>query len=457
MTSAQLGQQLTLAFTATTALASKTQEPLGSSTLFGQIPQPGLEASSAPVIRPANPDTSAPESGEPFQPEPPPQTPPASAAEIEPEPPRNHHNYRVTKADRHGSGSLKAKCRDNLAAIELLKRVEADDRRPTPPEKRSLVRYVGWGGLPQVFDSCNEEWTPERQRLERLLTPEELESARASTLNAHYTAPGVVSAMYDALRRLGFSHGRVLEPALGLGHFIGLMPDDMQARSRITGIEIDSVTARLAKLLYPDADIRHKPFEESVLPDGGFDVAIGNIPFGNYKPFDPRFKGWNFLIHDYFFAAALGKVRHGGLITFITSKGTLDKHDTVLREYVSQQADLVAAIRLPNDAFKKNANTEVPTDIVMLRKRLPGELPSGPAWRNVVETTNSAGETIPVNEYFAAHPEMMLGEMRLEGRLYSRAEPTLVGNGIPLEVRLAQAVALLPSVCLPRLPTLKSL
>jgi hypothetical protein len=143
-----------------------------------------------------------------------------------------------------------------LAAIELLKRVEADDRRPTPQEKRSLVRYVGWGGLPQVFDSRNEEWTPERQRLERLLTPEELESARASTLNAHYTAPGVVSAMYDALRRLGFSHGRVLEPALGLGHYIGLMPDDMQARSRITGIEIDSVTARLAKLLYPDADIR---------------------------------------------------------------------------------------------------------------------------------------------------------------------------------------------------------
>jgi hypothetical protein len=228
MTSAQLGQQLTLDFTATTALASRTQEPVASSTLFGQIPQPGLDRSSTLVIRPANPDAPAPQPGEPFQPDSPPQTTPTSLVVIEPEPPRNQHSYRITKADRLGSGSLKAKCLDNLAAIELLKRVEADDRRPTPQEKRSLVRYVGWGGLPQVFDSYNEEWTPEQQRLERLLTPEELESAHASTLNAHYTAPSVVSAMYDALRRLGFSHGRVLEPALGLGHFIGLMPDDMQ-------------------------------------------------------------------------------------------------------------------------------------------------------------------------------------------------------------------------------------
>jgi len=413
MTSARLGQQLTLDFSATATPASGTQEPPASSIPFGRISQAGLALSSA--------------------------------AAIDPEPPRNQHNYRITEADGLGSGSLKVKCRDNLTALELLKRIEADDRRPTPAERRALIRYVGWGGLPQVFDTRNDAWLTERQRLEQLLTPEELESARATTLNAHYTAPGVVSAMYDALRRLGFSQGRVLEPALGLGHFIGLMPDDLHARSRITGIEIDSVTARLAKLLYPDADIRHKPFEESVLPDGGFDVAVGNVPFGDYKPFDPRFKGWNFLIHDYFFAATLEKVRPGGLIMFITSKGTLDKQDTALREYVSQQADLVGAIRLPNDAFKKNANTEVTTDIVMLRKRLPGELPSGPAWKNVAEITNSAEEIIPVNEYFAAHPEMMLGEMRLEGRMYARTEPTLVGNGVPLEERLAQVVARLPS------------
>jgi N12 class adenine-specific DNA methylase len=402
---------------------------MASSALLGQISQPGIALWSAPIEIPGEAEASAMQTKEP----------------LEPEPPRNQHNYRITEADHLGSGSLKSKCQHNLAALELLKRIEAEDRRPTPSERRTLVRYVGWGGLPQVFDSRNEQWSQEGQRLEQLLTPEELESARAATLNAHYTAPGVISAMYDALRRFGFSQGRLLEPALGLGHFIGLMPDDMHARTRITGIEIDSATARLARLLYPDADIRHKPFEESVLPDGGFDAAIGNIPFGDYKPFDPRFKGWNFLIHDYFFAATLEKVRPGGLIMFITSKGTLDKQDTALREYLSQQADLVGAIRLPDDAFKKNANTEVTTDIVMLRKRLPGELPSGTVWRQVVEITNSAGDSIPVNEYYAAHPEMMLGEMRLEGRLYGGAEPTLVGNGVPLEQRLAQAVALLPA------------
>ncbi|MBM4094505.1 MAG: hypothetical protein FJ276_34640, partial [Planctomycetes bacterium] len=278
-----------------------------------------------------------------------------------------------------------------------------------------------------------------------MLSLDELDSARATTLNAHYSAPVVIRGMYAALQRLGFTHGRILEPALGLGHFIGLMPDEMHARSLITGIEIDSITARLAKQLYPDADIRHQPFEESKLADGFYDVAISNIPFGSYRPYDPRFKTWNFLIHDYFFAAALDKIRPGGLVLFITSKGTLDKHDGALREYVASQADLLGAIRLPNDAFKKNANTEVTTDIVLLRKRLPGELPAGPAWKGgMAEITNSQGETIALNEYFAAHPEMMLGEMRLEGRMYGRSEPTLVGNGRPLDESLAEAIALLP-------------
>jgi len=343
-----------------------------------------------------------------------------------------------------GAGSLKQKCRANLAAIELLKGLEAETRSATEEEKRVLVRYVGWGGLPQVFDAWNEDWKEERERLEQTLTPDELESARATTLNAHYTAPAIIRGMYALLNRLGFDHGRILEPACGLGHFIGLMPDAMQARSRITGIEIDSLTVRLAKVLYPDADLRHQPFEESKLADGFYDLAIGNIPFGSYKPYDPRFKGWNFMIHDYFFAATLEKVRPGGLILFITSKGTLDKLDGALREYISQQADLIGAIRLPNDAFKKNANTEVTTDIVALRKRIPGELPSGPAWKQTAEITNSLEDTIPVNEYFAAHPEMMLGEMRLEGRMYRQNEPTLAGNGEPLEERLAEAIGLLP-------------
>ena len=208
MTSARLGQQLTLDFSATVTPASESQEPVAPSSLFGRISQPGLSLWSAPGNRPAKADvaetlTAESPKPEPAKPEPLPQATQACAAVTEPEPPRNQHNYRITEADSLGSGSLKVKCRDNLTALELLKRIEADDRRPTPAEKRVLVRYVGWGGLPQVFDSGNEAWSPERQRLEQLLTPEELESARATTLNAHYTAPGVVSAMYDALRRLG--------------------------------------------------------------------------------------------------------------------------------------------------------------------------------------------------------------------------------------------------------------
>jgi N12 class adenine-specific DNA methylase len=326
----------------------------------------------------------------------------------------------------------------------LLKVLENEQRPPEDDEKHILVRYVGWGGLPQVFDSYNGAWTDERARLESLLTADELESARATTLNAHYTAPLIIQAMYALLEQLGFNCGRILEPACGLGHFIGLMPETMHARSQITGIEIDSITTRIAKLLYPDADIRHQPFEEARLADGFFDVAISNIPFGDYSPFDPQFKLWGFKIHDYFFAKTLDKVRPGGLILFITSKGTMDKLDGSLREYVSHHADLVGAIRLPNDAFKRNANTDVTTDIIVLRKRHPGELPSGPAWKAIVATLNSSGDEISINEYFASRPRMMLGEMRLEGRMYRDHEPTLVSNGRDLAGQLAEAIAHFP-------------
>ena len=358
---------------------------------------------------------------------------------------RNQNNYCITDDDQIGRGSLKAKCRANIAAIELLKGIEDESRSATETEKRILVRYVGWGGLPQVFDSLNDDWKQERDDLENLLSPDELDSARATTLNAHYTSPTVIRAMYAALKHVGFEHGRILEPACGTGHFIGLMPGEMSSRSQITGIEIDSLTARLAKALYPDADIRRQPFEEAKLGENFYDVAISNVPFGDYRPFDPRFKSWNFVIHDYFFAAGLEKVRPGGLVLFITSKGTLDKVEAALREYVSQQADLIGAIRLPNDAFKRTANTEVTTDILMLRKRLPGELPSSLAWKTVKQITNSLGETITVNEYYSARPEMMLGEMRLEGRMYQRGEPTLAGNGRDLGEQLHEAIARLPA------------
>ncbi len=359
---------------------------------------------------------------------------------IAPEPRR----FQITNADRLGDGSLRQKCINNLDAIELLKSLERSGRTATETEQRILVRYVGWGGLPQVFDTFNGEWKQQRERLEALLSPEELASARATTLNAHYTSPTIIRAMYAALERFGFQGGRVLEPACGLGHFLGLMPEALRANSSFTGIEIDSLTARLAKALYPEADLRHSPFEEAKLADNYFDVAISNVPFGDYRPFDPKLQKWRFLIHDYFFAAALAKVRPGGLVAFVTSRGTLDKQDTVLREFASGQADFVGAIRLPSDAFKRNANTEVTTDIVFLRKRRPNESRSGSEWKELVTITNSDGDVISVNEWYATHPKMMLGEMRLVGRMYRQGEPTLVSNGRDLDLQLSEAVDQLP-------------
>ncbi|MBI3408736.1 MAG: DEAD/DEAH box helicase [Planctomycetes bacterium] len=360
------------------------------------------------------------------------------------EPQRNEANYRITASDRLGEGSLKQKFRQNIAAIQLLRAMEAQQRPATPDEKAILVKYSGWGGLPQVFDGGNREWRKEQVELSELLTDEEHRSARATTLNAHYTAPTIIAGMYVALERFGFKRGRILEPACGIGHFIGLMPEEMHRHSLITGIEIDSLTARLAKAVYPDADIRQQPFEEAKLADGYYDVAISNVPFGDYQPFDSRFNDYRFPIHDYFFAATLEKVRPGGLVLFITTKGTMDKVNSTLREYLAQRAELLGAIRLPNDAFKKNANTEVTTDIVMLRRLRPGEAPTGSSWTNTAEFTNSLGEAIDINEYFAANPRMMLGEMRLAGRMYRDNEPTLASDGRALEEALSEAVRSLP-------------
>ena len=269
-------------------------------------------------------------------------------------------------------------------------------------------------------------------------------SARATTLNAHYTAPTVIGAMYRAAERFGFKGGRVLEPACGIGHFVGLMPEDMLRRSTVTGIEIDPLTARIAKALYPDADIRAQPFEQTKLADGFYDLAISNVPFGDYTVHDPRWNSYKFSIHDYFFAAALEKVRPGGLLMFITSRGTMDKLDSTLREMLSTRTELLGAIRLPNDAFKKNAGTEVTTDIVMLRKLRPGETPAGPAWKETASHANDVGEAFTINEYFAARPEMMLGQMRLTGGMYGGNEPTLEPDGRNLAEALAQAVEQLP-------------
>jgi N12 class adenine-specific DNA methylase len=360
------------------------------------------------------------------------------------EPPKNLNNYRITEADKLGDGGPKQKFQQNLAAIRTLRKLETESRPATEEEKAKLVKYVGWGALPQVFDEFNVLWLEQREALRKELTKEEYEFARSTTLNAHYTAPVVVGAMYEALARFGFQGGRILEPACGVGHFIGLVPEDMLRRSTITGIEIDPLTARLAKAVYPDSDIRGQPFEQSKLADGFYDLAISNVPFGDYTVHDPRWNNYKFPIHDYFFAATLEKVRPGGLLMFITSRGTMDKLDSTLRELLSTRTELLGAIRLPNDAFKRNAGTEVTTDVIMLRKLRPGEAPTGTAWKETADYTNDLGEGFTLNQYFVSRPEMMLGRLRLSGRMYRDNEPTLESDKRDLGEALTEAVARLP-------------
>ena len=376
-------------------------------------------------------------------------SPPAGGAGTGVESLRNRDNYRITDADRLGEGSLKEKFEQNVAAIELLRVVESESRPATAAEKSVLVRYTGWGGLPQVFATPNEapKWRAEQARLIGLLRPDEYRAARATVLNAHYTSPTVIRAMYAAVGRLGFTHGRILEPACGLGHFFGLMPEEMRARSELTGVEIDPLTARLAKLLYPDADIRAQPFEEAALPTNGFDLAISNVPFGDYAPFDAKLNPRKFPIHDYFFLAAAERVRPGGLIAFITSRGTLDKQYPHLRDTVAKACDFVGAVRLPNTAFKKNANTEVTTDIVFLRKRTSSEKPGGPDWRES-RPLDRLGEEVPIflNEYYHSRPQMMLGRLeRAEHGMYGGDEVRLASDGRDLGEALAAAVSALPT------------
>jgi len=343
-----------------------------------------------------------------------------------------------------GVGGPKQKFSQNVRAIQTLRKLEAEARPATSDEKAVLVKYVGWGAMPQVFDDANREWAKEREVLRSELALAEYEHARSTTLNAHYTSPAIIRAMYQAAQRFGFQGGQVLEPACGIGHFIGLMPEEMLRRSTVTGVEIDPLTARIAKALYPDADIREQPFEKSKLAEESFDLAISNVPFGDYTVHDPRWNKHKFSIHDYFFAAALDKVRPGGLVMFVTTHSTMDKLDSSLRELLGARTELLGAIRLPNDAFKKNAGTEVTTDIVMLRKLRDGESPSGPAWKAAVNFTNDQQENFTLNEYFAAIPEMMLGKMRLSGRMYRDNEPTLEPDGRDLSATLVEVVERLP-------------
>ena len=330
--------------------------------------------------------------------------------------PYKAQNFRITD-DHLGEGGAKTKYAFNIAAIQTLKQIEAEGRQARPDEQEILSRYVGWGGLPQAFDAENASWQKEYQQLKSLLTDEEYAAARGSTLNAHYTSPVVIRAMYEALDSMGFQDGNVLEPACGVGNFFGMLPEAMQS-SKLYGVELDSITGRMARQLYPDARIEITGFEKTNRKDF-FDVAVGNVPFGNYKVADRAFDKYGFLIHDYFLAKTLEQVRPGGVIAFITSKGTMDKASPEVRRYIAQRAELLGAIRLPNNAFKANAGTEVTSDILFLQKR-EHPIDIEPDWIHLGQTADG----IPVNSYFVDHPDMMLGRMQWDKSMYGNEKET---------------------------------
>ena len=314
-------------------------------------------------------------------------------------------NFQITD-DELGYGTPKEKFKRNVAAINLLHELEFEHRLATPEEQEILSQYVGWGGLADAFDESKENWSEEFKKLYTTLSPDEYEQARASTLTAHFTPPVVIKAMYKALSNMGFTQGNILEPSCGIGNFMGLMPESMSG-SKMYGVEIDSITGRIAGQLYQKNSVAIQGYENSELPDSFFDVAIGNVPFGDFKLLDKKYNKHNFLIHDYFFAKTLDKVRPGGVIAFITSSGTMDKRTSKVRRYIAQRADLIGAVRLPNNTFKKNAGTEVTADILFLQKR-ERMTDIMPEWVEVAE--HETGQF--VNKYFLDNPDMVMGELK---------------------------------------------
>ena len=349
-------------------------------------------------------------------------------------PASDRHNFRITD-DAIGVGGAKEKFRNNMAAINLLHELEIENRLATPEEQEVLSRYVGWGGLSMAFDEHNAAWAEEFKELYASLSPEEYRAAMESTLTAFYTPPVVIKAMYDALDRLGFSQGNILEPSCGTGNFFGLLPESMQS-SKLHGVEIDSLTGRIAKQLYQKANIAIEGFEKTNLPDDHFDVVIGNVPFGEIRVNDSRYNAQKFLIHDYFFAKALDKVRAGGVVMFITSKGTMDKASPEVRKYIAQRAELLGAIRLPDNTFKANAGTEVTSDILILQKR-DRVIDIEPDWVHLDTDENG----VTMNRYFVEHPDMVLGEIKMESTRFGTFEPVCKARkDIPLSELLSNAV-----------------
>ena len=362
------------------------------------------------------------------------ELPPEEKTEALAVPINDRHNFRITD-DTIGVGGAKEKFRNNMAAINLLHELEIENRLATPEEQEVLSRYVGWGGLPMAFDEHNAAWAEEFTELYASLSPEEYRAAMESTLTAFYTPPVVIKAMYDALDRLGFSQGNILEPSCGTGNFFGLLPESMQ-NSKLHGVEIDSLTGRIAKQLYQKANIAIEGFEKTNLPDDHFDVVLGNVPFGEIRVNDSRYNAQKFLIHDYFFAKALDKVRAGGVVMFITSKGTMDKASPEVRKYIAQRAELLGAIRLPDNTFKANAGTEVTSDILILQKR-ERVMDIEPDWVHLDTDENG----VTMNRYFVEHPEMVLGEIKMESTRFGTFEPVCKARkDIPLSEFLSNAV-----------------
>ena len=342
-------------------------------------------------------------------------------------------NFHITD-DELGQGTPKEKFRANIMAIQLLKKCKDENRNATPEEQEILSRYVGWGGLADAFDETKAAWETEYLELKTVLTPEEYAAARASTLNAHYTQPIVIDSMYQVLENLGFTKGNILEPSMGVGNFFGMLPENLN-QSKLYGVELDSISGRIAKLLYPDANIQIKGFEKTDYPNDFFDVAIGNVPFGAYKVNDRQYDRFNFMIHDYFLAKTIDQLRPGGVAALITTKGPMDKASPEVRKYLAERADLLGAIRLPNTAFKANAGTEVSADILFFQKResLTKEMPE---WINLDSDVNG----ITVNQYYVQHPEMILGEMKEVSGPYGMETTCAPMEGADLELQLQEAV-----------------
>lgn len=420
------------------ANAGSTREPAGGRPAV----QPGVGAGEGNVDLPAERGGRAAARGE--------STKPARSGQ-------SGTDYHITPADEIGAGGPKQKYRNNVAAIQTLKKIEAEDRLATPEEQAILVKYTGWGALPKVFDRWNPgEWENEAQEIENLLTDEEYRAAASSTTNAHYTSENVIKSMWDAMRHFGFTRGRTLEPGAGVGHFLGLMPLDMAEGSPRTAVEMDSLSGRILKQLYQTADVRIQPFEKFRVPDGFYDAAIGNVPFDQRGTVldDPAYRKLKLNLHNYFILKALDKLRPGGVAALITSRYTMDSADATARKMFADRADLIGAIRLPSGAFQKNAGTQVVTDILFFAKRAPGEKPDSESFLNLAGTPTqrpdgsltAAKDGVQVNEYFARHPQEMLGQIAWGRGMYANNEPMLLAReGEDTGELLRKAIERLPT------------